>query len=173
MKKQIFLAFAFAAALYSCQPAETANQETSEISQELIDSLANAGNANTFGIEVTETNALEMPALLTKMSETDSVADLTIKGKVKEVCQAKGCWMTIEQPDGAEMHVTFKDYALFMPKDLAGKEVVLHGVAQKKIVPVDELKHYAEDAGKPTEEIAAITEPQNKLRFEADGVLVK
>jgi len=51
--------------------------------------------------------------------------------------------------------------------------VVFEGEAQKKVVPVDHLQHYAKDAGKSNEEIAKITEPKEELTFIADGVLVK
>ncbi len=71
------------------------------------------------------------------------------------------------------MRVTFKDYGFFVPKDIAGKTVVVEGVAQKKTTPVSELRHYAEDAGKSKAEIAQITDPKNELAFVADGVIVK
>ena len=38
---------------------------------------------------------------------------------------------------------------------------------------VDWLKHKAEDAGKSQEEIDAITEPEVKVSFMADGVIIK
>jgi hypothetical protein len=60
-----------------------------------------------------------------------------------------------------------------MPKDIAGKEVIVKGKAFVTEVPVEELQHYAEDAGKTPEEIAAITEPKKTFSFEADGVLLK
>lgn len=94
-------------------------------------------------------------------------------GIVDAVCQKKGCWMKINLEDGEQVMVKFKDYGFFMPKDIAGKEVVLNGKAFVNEVPVDELRHYAEDAGKSAEEIAAITESKTTLSFEADGVLLK
>ena len=60
----------------------------------------------------------------------------------------------------------------FVPKDIKGKQVIVNGKAFVNEVPVDELKHYAEDAGKSVEEIAAITESKKTFSFEADGVLV-
>ncbi len=71
------------------------------------------------------------------------------------------------------MRITFKDYALFMPKDLAGKEVVIHGVAKTTTVSVEDLRHYAQDAGKSEKEIKAINKPETKLAFEADGVAIQ
>jgi hypothetical protein len=50
---------------------------------------------------------------------------------------------------------------------------VLKGKAFQKTIPVAQLQHYAEDAGKSKEEIAKITQPQSTLQFEADGVIVK
>ena len=94
-------------------------------------------------------------------------------GKVDEVCQSKGCWMKINLDNGEQVMVKFKDYGFFMPKDITGKEVVLNGKAYVNEVPVDELRHYAEDAGKSADEIAAIIEPKHTFSFEANGVLLK
>ena len=59
-----------------------------------------------------------------------------------------------------------------MPKNIADKDVIVNGKAYVTEVSVDEQRHYAEDAGKTEEEIAAITEPKRTLSFEADGVLL-
>jgi hypothetical protein len=69
--------------------------------------------------------------------------------------------------------VKFKDYGFFMPKDIAGKEVIVNGKAFIEAMSVDEQRHYAEDGGESAEAIAAITEQKKTLRFEADGVLLK
>ena len=100
---------------------------------------------------------------------------IAVTGKVKEVCQVKGCWMTIvsDQPGQPEMRVTFKDYAFFMPKDISGKTVVVDGIAVMEVVSVADQQHYASDAGKSKEEIEKITEPSRELTFEASGVLIK
>jgi hypothetical protein len=39
-----------------------------------------------------------------------------------------------------------KDYAFFVPTALKGKNVVLEGNAERKVISVNEQKHYAEDA---------------------------
>ena len=94
-------------------------------------------------------------------------------GVVKEVCQSKGCWMKVVLEDGKEAMVRFKDYGFFMPKDIAGKEVIINGLAFVEEMSVDDQKHYAEDAGKSADEISEITKPKRTLGFEADGVLLK
>ncbi|MFN0014453.1 MAG: DUF4920 domain-containing protein [Saprospiraceae bacterium] len=134
---------------------------------------SNADGSQNFGVSVTSDNAITYEALRPKMEGTDSLAT-KVTGTVGEVCQKKGCWMMLvsDQPGTPEMRVTFKDYAFFMPKDLTGKRVVLDGFAYISETSVDDLRHYAEDAGKTPEEIAAITQPEREVAFEAAGVLI-
>jgi uncharacterized protein (UPF0335 family) len=65
-----------------------------------------------------------------------------------------------------------KDHKFAVPVILDGKSVAIHGLAQEKITTVEQLRHYAEDAGKSKEEIAKITEPKKEIVMEAKGVLV-
>jgi hypothetical protein len=82
--------------------------------------------------------------------------------------------MRLEMPENKESFVRFKDYGFFVPKDIADSQAVVHGKAFVSETSIEELKHYAEDAGKSEEEIAAITAPEVTYGFTADGVyLVK
>ena len=77
--------------------------------------------------------------------------------------------------DGVEepMHVTFKDYGFFVPKEgMEDKEAIFEGIAFVDTLSVDMLRHYAEDEGKSQEEIDAITEPELAYTFEAIGVII-
>jgi hypothetical protein len=94
-------------------------------------------------------------------------------GKVKEVCQAKGCWMKVELSNGNEAMVRFKDYGFFVPRDIAGKNVVVDGLAFVEEMSVEDQKHYAKDAGANEEELSKITTPKKTYGFEASGVLIK
>ena len=96
---------------------------------------------------------------------------VAVKAKVNAVCQAKGCWMTLTDAD-AEVFVKFKDYGFFMPLDLAGAEVVAHGIISKTSTSVEELRHYAEDAGKSKDEIMAINQPKEEYKMMSDGVVI-
>jgi hypothetical protein len=133
------------------------------------DALPSTGS---FGESIDKKGAIPVKKLPQKL-EDDQALDIKLKGTVTEVCQAKGCWMTIDIGDGETMRVKFKDYGFFVPKDAAGKTAIMHGVAKKEEVSVDELKHLAEDAGQSEAEINAITEPQVELTFVADGVIIK
>ena len=129
--------------------------------------------AQSFGEKITMQGAVAYDDLLSKMDSQDSLA-IKVKGNVSAVCQAKGCWMNIvsQQPNQPEMFVKFKDYGFFMPKDIAGRDVILEGYAFREVTSIEELKHYAEDEGKSKEEIDAITEPVEELKFMASGVLL-
>ena len=114
--------------------------------------------------------AISINALSTQMNDQGFSGKIT--GTVTEVCQEKGCWMKIHRDNAAPMMVKFKDYGFFMPKNIVGKQVVLEGVATEKEISVDQLRHYAEDAGKSKKEINKIKKPQKDILFTANGVLV-
>lgn len=97
--------------------------------------------------------------------------DVVITGTITDVCAKKGCWMRVADGDD-EVFVRFQDYAFFVPRNAAGHEVVLHGTVETKTTSVEELRHYAEDAGKTPAEIAAITEPESTTTVFADSVYI-
>lgn len=94
-------------------------------------------------------------------------------GTIEEVCQAKGCWMKVRLASNEQVFVRFKDYGFFVPKDAAGKTVVMNGMAFVEEMSVQDQKHYAIDRGDSQEEVAKIKEPKSMPRFEADGVMIE
>lgn len=131
-----------------------------------------ADTAKTYGKKITAegaTNAYNLAADHTKANGFTG----KVSGTVTGVCQAKGCWMTLDTGNGTTMMVTFTDYGFFVPKDITGKTAVIEGKAEIRTVSVDEQRHLAADAGKPQSEIDKITQPKEELRFVADGVLIK
>lgn len=96
-----------------------------------------------------------------------------ISGEIKEVCTKKGCWFSMDLPNGESMRVTFKDYGFFVPTNSQGFPIVIEGMATLSQTDVETLKHYAEDQGKSKEEVEAITEPKKEITFEATGVMIK
>jgi hypothetical protein len=136
----------------------------------LISSTVIAQNFNSYGKEFVK----KSPTSASKLQSMDlkKTSSIEVEGEVKAVCQAAGCWMTINLENGETMRVTFKDYGFFVPKDIAGTNVVFKGKPEVTTTSVSDLKHYAADAGKSKAEIDAITEPEIALTFVADGVLV-
>lgn len=137
-----------------------------------------AGNAivgDTYGSTVvsTESKAMSVEKLAKKLKKDNKkVENVAIKGKVVDVCDKKGCWLTIQTKDDTQFFVKMKDYGFFVPTALKGKNVVLEGNAERKVTSIDEQKHYAEDAKKPQSEIDAITKPKEEIRFVANGIKV-
>jgi len=169
MKKLIVL-LSIPFLLFSCK-SETKSEKQENATKDVVKqeiAYASFGNKITDEKVISKSEAIETYKNL-KIGDTVMVK---METKVNEVCQSKGCWMRLDLGDD-EVMVKFKDYGFFMPKNIAGKDVIVNGKAFVSEVSVEEQRHYAEDAGKSEEEIAAITEVEKTLSFEADGVLLK
>jgi hypothetical protein len=136
------------------------------------DSTATATAEQFFGDKITADSAQPIAGMKNLMGNQTEMK-MKIEAPVDAVCQKKGCWMDLKTTDGEPIRVTFKDYAFFVPKDAAGKEAIVEGVAKIEETSVADLQEYAKDAGKSKEEIAAIKEPKKELVFEASGVILK
>lgn len=171
----VLLAFAFQSCMNTNQENATSEETTTEESVEETaaeEATEEEGDGVHFGKVITEEDAKTTADLASMMESEDSVR-VKIAATAVEVCQKKGCWMKVEIADGSMMRIRFKDYGFFVPTDISGKEVVFEGIAYRDTTTVDDLRHYAEDAGKSEEEIAAITEPEINTAFLADGVLIR
>ncbi len=132
-----------------------------------------ADPGSNFGKKTTAENAITVDQLVSLMKTKEAGKDVPVKlkGKVTEVCQAEGCWIKIQSPDGSMM-VKMKDHNFTVPVILNGKTIVIDGTADSKLTTVEQLRHFAEDAGKSKAEIAKITEPKKELIVQANGILV-
>lgn len=127
-----------------------------------------------FGDSISVDGALSTDEMMKKFADLKEGDTLEVKFKseINEVCQKKGCWMTLDLADDKEAFVKFKDYGFFVPKNAQDKEVVVNGKAFVSVESVEVLKHYAKDAGKSQAAIDSITEPKVTYSFMADGVLI-
>ena len=97
---------------------------------------------------------------------------VVLSGTVSDVCRTMGCWLEIEDADGARVLVMNKDHAFFIPRNARGRLVHAVGFAVREEHSVDFLKHLAMDAGKSQAEIDAITEPKTRVLFIAEAVIL-
>lgn len=134
--------------------------------------LVTSAQTGQYGEKISPDNALKPAEFLAKLGDKDSI-DVKLEAKIITVCKKKGCWMDLDLENGETMKVRFKDYEFFVPKDADGKTAILEGRAKKDVLDVATLRHYAEDAGKSADEIAAITEDEKAYSFEAVGVIIK
>jgi len=123
-----------------------------------------------FGEKVSKDGAFSVNELADKMGAKTSM-EVKITGKVSEVCTKEGCWIRVGTSNG-NMMVKMKDHKFLVPVSLNGKEVVIAGMAEQKVTTVEQLRHYAEDAGKSKAEIEAIKAPKKEIVVQAKGLLV-
>jgi len=134
--------------------------------------IASAQAGVEYGQGVSGNKFLNLKQLESKLQK-DSVYKGSLSGEIVEVCVKKGCFMKLVDGKKDEVvTVRFKDYGFFMPQDIVGKKVALEGEAKVTEHSVKQLQHWAEDAGKSAEEIAAITAPKRTIEFVATGVKV-
>lgn len=166
MKKIVLialLALSFGACKDSGNQSDNQQNQQAEATQDYV----------SFGAEITADDAVDaeaMMALYADLKQGDTIA-AKFQAPVNSVCKMKGCWMRLAVGE-QEAFVKFKDYGFFVPKYLSEVEVIVSGKAYVSQTSVEDLKHFAQDAGKSQEEIDAITEPELSLDFMADGVLV-
>jgi hypothetical protein len=168
-KSMIFLLVAGVFSFAACGQSQT-QQTNAEEQVEKVDGVQQ-NSVGGYGKVIQAKNPVELSALMSDLSKADGFQG-QVTGTVVASCQNKGCWMTLDGGNGQTMMVSFKDYGFFVPKDFAGKKVVIEGNAAIKTVSVEDQRHLASDAGKSEEEIKMITEEKRELSFVADGVIV-
>jgi hypothetical protein len=153
--------FLIAAALTSAACSTSTDQKDSKV----------AGPKN-FGAALSEAKITTFSSVKNE-AMASGLSNGKIEGTILETCAKKGCWMEVATGTDT-LFVKFKDYGFFVPTEgVEGMQTTIEGVATLDTVSVDELQHYAEDAGKSPEEIAAITQEEYKVRFVANGVEIK
>ena len=163
-----YITFLFAVGLFTACKNEPKNNTVLE--ENKTEKIAYAS----FGKEIPVEGAIssiEMYNLYKNMAVGDTIVS-KVTATINDVCSAKGCWMKLDLGNDEEVMVKFKDYGFFMPLDAKGV-VIINGKAFVTETSVEDLRHYAEDAGKSKAEIDAITMPEITYAFEADGVLLK
>jgi len=118
------------------------------------------------------------PITIQKVSRLDKAAakqvgkDILVQGKIADVCQAKGCWMTIK--DGKqEVRVEFKDYGFFVPWSAGGKPVRVQGVLEEKVMSPEDQEHIASESKQGGGVGTPSAEPKKLLVFVASGVAIQ
>jgi hypothetical protein len=162
-KQHLIIAILGLSLAFSCQKSVNDSSEKEE------QTVVIPGN---YGETISEENQTSTVEMISQV-EANGTFEGKISGEIKEVCTKKGCWMTMELPNGESMRVTFKDYGFFVPTNSHGFPVVMEGVATLTETDVATLQHFAEDQGKSADEVAAITSPKREITFEATGVVIK
>lgn len=95
----------------------------------------------------------------------------TITGRVIRVTRQKGGWFELDAGSGKIIAAHFKNYNINIPADLAGRRVIIEGVAAKQFI-ADDLQHLAGDTVVGKKQHKVKTNPKRELTFEVKGLLV-
>ncbi len=95
-----------------------------------------------------------------------------IKGKIVDVCQSDGSWLTLENAIGSPIFITMKNQGFKVPKDITGRRVYVNGFASMDTINVQLLRQYAFEAGKSESEIQGIIKPQSEVVVDATGIIM-
>ena len=111
----------------------------------------------------------EITPLRDVVSRPELHADRTllVKGRIRDVCQKKGCWMVLADGE-SQMRIRFADYGFFVPKDSSGKDAYVEGRAAVEEISEKVARHYEAEAidGDPSK----VHGPQRVVSFTATGV---
>ncbi|MEQ8472536.1 MAG: DUF4920 domain-containing protein [Marinoscillum sp.] len=122
-----------------------------------------------FGEQIPVEKVQDTNGFIKSIGSTEDSVTVKFSGEIQEVCQAKGCWMTLKSENGDKIRVTFKDYGFFVPKDAANRQVIIEGVASVGQLDEETARHYADDEGRefdPSEDLKEVS-------VIASGVLIQ
>ena len=107
---------------------------------------------------------LPAASLADVLAKPEAGKTLRLEGTIERVCQNKGCWLALKQGERS-VHVTFAGYAFFVPKDSAGRPVVLEGKVVVKPPKAEEVAHLKrEGAGETAAALVSIEAAGVELR---------
>lgn len=102
--------------------------------------------------------------------------ELRITGQIAEICEKKGCWITLADPaTKKDLFVKFtcsEQGGRIVPLEAAGRTAIIEGVVSIAEISEDEARHYAEDKGASKAEIAKIVGPQKQIRVSSPNVQI-
>ena len=156
--------------LFACQSSQENEASAEQEAEEVVAEVSYAS----YGEEINADGIVSYDDFANLLTEKDTVA-VKMSGEIDKTCKVKGCWKKVNVAGEEDpMHITFKDYGFFVPKEgMEEKAAIFEGIAFVDTISVEMLRHYAEDEGLSEEEIAAITEPEVVVTFEASGVLIE
>jgi hypothetical protein len=99
-----------------------------------------------------------------------------VKGAVREVCQAMGCWMEIAEPSAQKgIRIKVKDGEIVFPKTAVGKTAVAEGTFTKieltKEQAIAQARHEAEENNRKFDP-ASVTGPKTIYQIAGSGAVI-
>lgn len=108
--------------------------------------------------------------------ESSKINGKTVKisGKVKQVCQTKGCWFTLVGDKGDTVRITSLGYKFFVPTNADGRYATVEGIFGVKELSAEMAQHYEDDRVAGTNEAPKkITTATKEFSLAATAVELK
>jgi len=122
--------------------------------------------------KVDVSKSVEVKDVVKGIESKNERLEFTFEAPLVEICQAAGCWVSVDKGNGETFRVRFKDHFTIPVKTKPGTKAYFHGYAYWDEISVEMQKHFADDAGRSKEEIGKITAPKKEMCFEADGIVL-
>jgi hypothetical protein len=94
-----------------------------------------------------------------------------ITGKIIRVTKEKGGWFEMDAGGGKIIAAHFKNYNITLPKAIAGRVVIIEGVAQRVLI-ADDMQHFAGDTVVGAKQHQEKVNPKARITFEVRGLMV-
>jgi len=121
--------------------------------------------------EKPDTAALMQASKLETFMGKKTRVTTAITGKVIKVAKEKGGWFELNAGNNRVIDAHFSNAGISLPKQLAGRTVIISGIAAKQFIAND-LQHMAGDTvnGKKQHKVNANSD--RKISFEVKGLMV-
>lgn len=144
MRSALPLALAAALAVSACQkPEDAAAPETPVVAASLEGWTA-------YGAPSTDTTTVLPAEDVAAAPEEYTGRVIQIYGTVHQVCQAAGCWATLQTPTGTVRVAMPKDstgsYVFTLPKDISGRRIIAEGTFDEATLSAEHARHMQEEA---------------------------
>ncbi|MCH1920724.1 DUF4920 domain-containing protein [Shewanella sp. A3A] len=139
-----------------------------------VASTVNA-EALTFGTAVNDSS---VTAVSTILATPDAYVgkQVTIKGVVTNVCEKRGCWMTVKSDQRfQELFIKVRDGDMVFPMSARGSEAIVTGKLTAIPLSLEQSRDYLADEAKKQGkafDVASVTEPVNFYQLAPSGVKI-
>jgi hypothetical protein len=94
-----------------------------------------------------------------------------ISGRVIKVTKEKGGWFEMDAGNKRIINAHFTNAGINLPLQLAGRTVIISGVAAKQFI-ADDLQHMAGDTVNGKKQHQVNTNPGRRISFEVKGLII-
>jgi len=144
----------------------------------LLPYLASSQGRTVYGKPLTLQESVSVSEIL-RAPEVFKGKRVVVEGEISEVCQKKGCWINVRDPEGlGELRVKVEDDVIVFPKDAKGKRVKAEGIISVTVLTEEErrrrARHEAEEQGTLKEfDASKIKGSVTSIQMEGEGAVVE